>query len=250
MSAPSLKVRQKAILAGLYLSRFDGKGLEALGFKGFHEAFNVIGYAIKAKPASIKNYRDEFDPYFLNQRKGWHLRKLRDYCKKVMDDFSGVSFDDFTDLIKGFLIENYEVEEFLGKIGEKNISDSVAKRLITGKAAEEYFKLNYQSQEEFVGYSCKETTNLGCGFDFRLENNSNFYCIEVKGLSTKTGSFILTEKEYSIAGRIKDRYCLYVVLNFSEKPYHKMFFNPLQSALVFKKVEREILSINYSSNII
>jgi hypothetical protein len=36
--------------------------LKELSFESFVEAFNVIGYALGSKPASIKNYRDEFDP--------------------------------------------------------------------------------------------------------------------------------------------------------------------------------------------
>jgi hypothetical protein len=53
--------RGKLILVGLYLSKYDSLGLKRLGFESFMEAFNVIGYALGSKPASIKNYRDEFD---------------------------------------------------------------------------------------------------------------------------------------------------------------------------------------------
>lgn len=73
----SISLRDKLVLTGLYLSKFDEAGLKRLGFKTFTEAFNVIGYALGAKPASIKNYRDEFDPLFPNRRKGWHKRETR-----------------------------------------------------------------------------------------------------------------------------------------------------------------------------
>lgn len=66
----NLTVRRKLILSGLYLSKFDSEGLKSLGFDSFTEAFNVIGYALGSQPASIKNYRDEFDPLFPNRRKG------------------------------------------------------------------------------------------------------------------------------------------------------------------------------------
>lgn len=56
-----LSVREKLILAGLYLSKYDKQGLDKLGFEGFTEAFNVIGFALASKPTSINNYRDEFD---------------------------------------------------------------------------------------------------------------------------------------------------------------------------------------------
>ncbi|MCY7329925.1 MAG: hypothetical protein LH618_15330, partial [Saprospiraceae bacterium] len=79
--------RKTAIVIGLYLSKFDEEGIMALGFKGPVEAFNTLGYAIGVKPASIKNYRDEFDPYFSNPRKGWHNRQLREYCKLVLEEY-------------------------------------------------------------------------------------------------------------------------------------------------------------------
>lgn len=69
--------RQRLILAGLYLSKYDSLGLKLLGFGRFKEAFNVLGYALGAKPASIKNYCDEFDPLFPNRRLGWHVRSPR-----------------------------------------------------------------------------------------------------------------------------------------------------------------------------
>jgi hypothetical protein len=77
--------REKLILAGLYLSKYDPLGMKKLGFESFTEAFNVIGYAMGSQPASIKNYRDEFDPLFPNRRKGWHKRPIRDYCRKVFE---------------------------------------------------------------------------------------------------------------------------------------------------------------------
>jgi hypothetical protein len=70
----SLTVREKSIICGLFLSKFDSAGLGALEFSTFKEAFNVLGLAINAKPASIKNYRDELDPLFPNSRQGWHKR--------------------------------------------------------------------------------------------------------------------------------------------------------------------------------
>ena len=60
--------REKLILTGLFLSKYDKLGLRRLGFETFLEAFNVVGYALGGKPASIKNYRDEFDPLFPNRR--------------------------------------------------------------------------------------------------------------------------------------------------------------------------------------
>jgi len=243
----TLSNRDKAVLIGLYLSKFDDKGLSELGFDGINQAFNALGYSIGVKPTSIKNYRDEFDPYFPNPRKGWRHRDLRDYCRAILDKFSSLDFSDFTDLIKNFLIPNYEMEKFVEKIAKKDYAESVAKRLITGKSAEEYFKINYPTIGTFVNYTLEDTTNLACGFDFRLSRMPDFYCVEVKGLNTNIGSILMTEKEFFLANKLKQQYCLFVVLNFAEKPYHKLFFDPLHSQLEFRKSERTVTQINYST---
>ena len=239
--------RDKAILIGLYLSKFDKEGLKSLGFSGFMEAFNTLGLAIGAKPLSLRNYRDEFDPYFPNPRIGWNKRTLRDYCKKILDDFNSLYFDDFTELIKSFLIPNYEIEKFVEKIEKKEWSESVAKRLITGKSAEEYFKINYQSINQFKDYDLEDTTNFACGFDYKLSKQKSFYCVEVKGLTMSCGTIMMTEKEFFTANELKQQYCLFVVLNFVEKPYHEYFFDPLNSRLSFKKSERTVTQISYST---
>lgn len=241
--------RDKAIIIGLYLSKFDEDGLSALGFQGFNQAYNTLGYSIGFKPTSIKNYRDEFDPYFPNSRKGWHKRAIRDYCKIFLDEFSPLKINAFTDLVKSFVIDDYDIEKIVNKFEMKDKSVSVAKRLITGKAAEEYFKANYCTINNFKDFELKETTNLACGFDFKLSQNSNFYCVEVKGLNTSSGSIALTEKEFIVANELKKKYCLFVVMNFIEKPNHQLFFDPLSSRLTFKRVERKVAQINYSASV-
>src|SRR6266853_777085 len=95
-----ITARERLILAGLYLSKYDSLGLERLGFESFVEAFNVLGYAIGSRPASIKNYRDEFDPLFPNRRKGWHKRPIRGYCLKVFEEYKSQDLESFTGLIK------------------------------------------------------------------------------------------------------------------------------------------------------
>jgi hypothetical protein len=240
--------RDKAILMGLYLSKFDTTALQELGFNGFMQAYNVLGYTIGAKPYSIRNYRDEFDPYFSNGRQGWRNRKLRDYCKEYLDKYSPLEFVPFTELIKSFLIQNYDVEEIIETIERKDHSESIARRLITGKAAEEYFKAHYINIRQFAGYELKDTTNLACGFDFKLSRGVDFYCVEVKGLNLNKGNIQMTENEYTAACGLRERYCLFLVKNFIKKPVHDYVFNPLASGLVFKKTERTVVQISYSTS--
>lgn len=245
----TFSVRDRAILIGLYLSKFDDEALSAFGFEGVKQAFNTLGYSVGTKPASIKNYRDEFDPYFPNPRKGWHKRQLRNYCKRFLDDFGNLNFIDFTDLIKGFVIKDYAIEQFINKIEKKDYSETVAKRLITGTAAEEYFKANFHKVNDFENFDLSDTTKLACGFDFKLSLDIDYYCVEVKGLNANSGSIAMTEKEFGVAQNLKERYCLFVVSNFIETPVHQYFFDPLSSRLSFKKIERPIIQTTYNTQI-
>ena len=88
VAAQHLSHRDRQILCGLFLSKFDQKALKYLGFEGFTEAFNTLGYSLQAKPASIKNYRDELDPSFPNGRMGWHMGS-----GMSLGDYSAVSIE-------------------------------------------------------------------------------------------------------------------------------------------------------------
>lgn len=247
----NLSLREKAILAGLYLAKFDKYGLENLGFNSFVEAYNVIGFGLETKPMSIKNYRDEFDPYFPNKRQGWHNRPMRDYVKELFDKFNMLDLTDFTVLMKKIVYINYDIEvlsENAAFSSEPN--NSFAKRLITGQAAENYFEENYNNIECFAGCKLENTTKYGVGFDFKLTNNQNdFKVIEVKGLADRVGGVIMTEKEYNVASQLKERYFLFVVKNFKKDPFHEIYQNPVSSDLVFNKFERIITQISWGTNV-
>lgn len=244
----SFSQRDKAVLAGLFLSKFDRMALDEFGFAGFRQAYNVLGYALGVIPKSIQNYRDEFDPYFPNARKGWRGRALRDYCKEIMQLAQNIPFEDFCEIIKSFTVPNYEVEKYsLEKSTDSN--KRVANRLITGKAAEEYFMSKYATIDVFHNYSLLDTTCMGCGFDFKLSFDKDFYCVEVKGINEKNGSILMTEKEYNVASVVKERYCLFVVRNFKETPEHSLFFNPLSSGLTFERQEKKVVQISYSTRL-
>ena len=244
----TLSARDKAVLMGLFLSRYDRQALDSLGFTGFRQAYNVLGLSIGFIPKSIQNYRDEFDPYFPNERKGWRNRELRDYCKMYMDLTESFSFDEFYNVIVSMLESNMVDEKDIVKGHRKKNRKYLASRLITGKAAEEYFMMNYQSINQFHGYDLYDTTQMGCGFDFNLSCGIQNFYVEVKGLNEKVGSLLLTEKEYVMAEDLRELYCLFVVSNFREKPDHRLFFNPLHtSQLDFKRQELTIKQVSYSS---
>lgn len=240
--------REELIRAGLFLAKYDLLGLKQLGFTSFVEAFNVIGYAMGAKPASIKNYRDEFDPLFPNHRKGWHKRQTRPYCQSVYERYESLDLESFTGLIKSFFGYDENIWSGLHAKEEQNDGDtSFARRLITGLAAERYFESVQSSLPEFEGYVVENTTRFGCGYDFRLkaETSRDFLAVEVKGLRGRIGSLSLTPREYESATDLKDRFFLFVVKNFQESPCHENFQDPLSGRLLFKKKERVTVQVSW-----
>jgi hypothetical protein len=245
-----LSLREKSILAGLYLSKFDSEGLRRLGFESFVQAFNVVGTALGVQPASVKNYRDEFDPLFPNKRKGWHKRPIRPYCKALYDNFGDLGLGEFTDLLKRIIYREHDLDVLMEEVERKQGDDrSFAKRLITGQAAEQYFKSMYRQVGTFKDLEVEDTTRLGCGFDFRLFSPTFFYAIEVKGLNESNGSVALTGKEYSVASVLRSRFFLFVVKNFKEHPFHELYRDPLHGSLVFNRVEQKVVHVTWTARL-
>ena len=126
-----------------------------------------------------------------------------------------------------------------------------AKRLITGVAAEQYFVSVQPSLPEFNGFVLENTTQLGCGYDFRLGTGEreDFLAVEVKGLRERTGSLSMTPKEHAVAMALRDRFFLFVVKNFHESPFHEIYQDPLSGALQFRKSERVIIQVSWVANV-
>jgi Domain of unknown function (DUF3883) len=252
LNVQRIDTREKLILVGLYLSKYDSLGLKRLGFDSFVEAFNVFGYAMGSRPASIKNYRDEFDPLFPNRRKGWHKRETREYCLKVFEEYRRIDLESFTSLVESFVgYDENARSEFQDKKKPRDGQSQFAQRLITGLAAERYFESVRPTLSEFKGYASENTTSLGCGYDFRLQSDKRkeFLAVEVKGLNGVTGNLSLTPKEHGIATEMRDRFYLFVVKNFRESPFHVIFQNPLSGSLKFTKKERVMIQISWLANV-
>jgi len=242
-----LDLREKAILCGLYLSKFDEKGLNLMGFSSFKEAYNVLGFSLGVKPTSIKNYRDELDPLFPNARRGWVNRPLRTHCRQVYENFNDYSVNQLFALIVS--ITDAPIWPSTQKSAEDSLS--FARRLLTGRAAENYFSQNYQKERHFTGMQAEDVTHTGCGYDFKLHrmDSSASFAVEVKGLAAISGNIALTVKEYNVAERLKNGYFIYVVKNFNETPFPLTIRNPIHADLTFKREERRIIQISWSAKV-
>jgi hypothetical protein len=196
----------------------------------------------------VKNYRDEFDPLFPNRRKGWHKRRIREYCLKIFEKYKSLDFEAFTGLIKSFL--GYDENAWSDAYPDAEVNESesgFAKRLITGLAAEQYFISVRASVPEFADYTVEDTTRYGCGYDFRLRADArdDYLAVEVKGLRERKGSLSLTPKEHAVATKLKSRFFLFVVKNFHDTPFHEIYQDPLSSRLQFMKSERVTVHVSW-----
>ena len=243
------------MLAGLFLSKFDREGLHHLGFASFSEAYNAMGYALGGKPASIKNYMQEFDPLYPNNRQGWHKRPLRDHCREAFERFGQLPLADFSSLLSPLLLPSSLPEglEELAAFDEEMIENvSFSKRLITGAAAEGFFEAEFPKLSEFTAHSLSNVTRFGCGFDFRvlpLNASAPFLAVEVKGIAGASGEIMMTQKEHLVATHLQERYFLCVVSNFVEKPILSIYQNPIRKGIELVRRERTQALISWHARI-
>lgn len=100
------RITDDALILAYFLSRMDSKGIQELGYKNFATAFKELGKLLERKPATIKNMRDEFDPYFDNPRAGWYQRPLRKSRQIVFDTFADITDEELILHIKHIISEH------------------------------------------------------------------------------------------------------------------------------------------------
>ena len=80
-----------ALQIAYFLSKYDSRAFELLGFDSWNQAYKEIGKRLDVKPNSVKNMRDEFDSVHPNARSGWHQRPLRPSRKRVVEQLGDMS---------------------------------------------------------------------------------------------------------------------------------------------------------------
>jgi hypothetical protein len=227
-----------AMIVAFYLSKFGDGGLKGLGFESYTQAFEEIGRCLSVKPNSVKNWRDEFDPYYDNQRKGWHQRKLRQSRHKVMLAFDDLSESFLRAVVSDIIAPDarpkietqlHSVLEEIEAVDRARASRAKADyvpRGPTGRLAEEFFVSRFRAgQTPFAGIlnDCRDD---GVGFDFEIVNDAGLSLLEIKGIARQPGSITFTDKEWQVAGQAQDDYYLGVVIQVIESPKIGFLRNP------------------------
>ena len=90
-------------LFAYYLSEYDMKAVEALGFSNRSEAFTNIGKAFGRDNHYLKLRRDEFDVVTSSHRNGWRNRKPTVRILEFSEYFRKLLFVQLTEIAQALL---------------------------------------------------------------------------------------------------------------------------------------------------
>lgn len=218
-----------ALIVAFYLSKFDDRAYQALGFGNQGRTHEAIGRQLGVKPNTIKNMRDEFDPLHTNKRVGWYQKELgpsRQLIANAFDEFTELDLETYVKAIlrpSGEGVEDYGIDELYRK--ETKRSD----RALTGRSAEEFFIAQYNELQAPSPGELVDMRHSGKGYDFEIRAADATYYVEVKGLSDITGGLLLTAREWEMANRQLEQYFLAVVTSVHTQPTIFFIKNPAKN---------------------
>lgn len=140
--------KQIGLIVSYYLARCDLKAVNALGYSSWNETFTKLGDILNINPNSIKNMRDEFDPYFENTRVGWYQRELAASRKEVyacLQDWSDMEVDLLVKELIGLILYEGQMENNICDL--KNLAELIS--LSTAHYKEEFKWQEVELTNEF-----------------------------------------------------------------------------------------------------
>lgn len=137
---------QKKSLVAFYLSKYNDKAIEKLGYKKITEALNDLSERLKGDGKAnsfIKRRRDEFDVFFDNGRVGYRNRKPTNDVEDMYHRWNELSFEELSDIVAQVLDGSFYKKDSI-KLDEN----------ITENEIEEY--LNFEDDSASLNRKCKE----------------------------------------------------------------------------------------------
>lgn len=209
---------EQAIVISYYLSRFNDEAVNNLGYKTWKDAFADLSDKLQINKHTIKNWRDEFDP-FHGHRAGWHQRQPRKTISNIISQFEQLEEFDIrqiaVEIINGNKIDLPEIDNSENEVITNPI---FILRGPTGKKAEQFFIEYHRLNSLPVAGELIDTRDLGCGYDFEIKSESNQHFIEVKGLASNIGGLLFTNKEWETAKQERTKYTVCLVSNINDSP--------------------------------
>ncbi|HEY2911439.1 MAG TPA: DUF3883 domain-containing protein [Gemmataceae bacterium] len=219
-----------AIIVGYAMSRLDRLYLKSRRIATWNEAYAQAAKALQVAPASLKNLRDEFDPFHGNPRRGWINRPMRPNRQRVMGELCDVSDAAILKMVEGLLNGATDIlREVVAPLSKsQDRVQNVVERLRTGRLAEAFFQ---QHCREIVGVEAARLLDhreLFQGYDFGIHSQPEI-AIEVKGLKQKRGSIAFTDREWREGLQRRQNYWLVVVGNLIADPSARLIRDPTSS---------------------
>jgi len=236
---------EQAIVVSYYLSRFNDDAVNNLGYKTWKDAFDDLSDKLQINKHTIKNWRDEFDP-FHGHRAGWHQRQPRKTISNIISQFEQLEEFDIrqiaVEIING---SNIDLPEIDNSENEVITNPIFILRGPTGKKAEQFFIEYHRLNNLPVAGELIDSRDLGCGYDFEIKSKSYQHFIEVKGLASNIGGLLFTNKEWETAKRERSRYTVCIVSNINDSP-EISFINDPFSKLNPKKNIIQTVQVQWS----
>lgn len=255
---------KKGLIIAFYLSKFDKIAYNRLGFKTQSETHKYIGEILGIKPTTIKNWREEFDPYEDNSRAGWHQRPVRKRLLEIKSLFDHIEEPSFYEIVKNLIEKNNNsnIEDIISIIKTSEDDSQIPnshtysiQMAQTGKMAEEYFENHYIGIFSDIFSTNKKNIQLtdtrlsGCGYDYEISIANKTFHVEIKGMYDDNSSNIrFTDKEWAVANEKQDNYILVVVKNLSSTPYHIAIINPAKNLSPEMQIQ-QVIQISWIANI-
>jgi hypothetical protein len=240
-----MKNKEQAIVVSYYLSRFNDDAVNNLGYKTWKDAFDDLSDKLQINKHTIKNWRDEFDP-FHGHRAGWHQRQPRKTISNIISQFEQLEEFDIrqiaVEIINGNKIDLPEINNSENEVITNPI---FILRGPTGKKAEQFFIEYHRLNNLPVAGELIDSRDLGCGYDFEIKSKSYQHFIEVKGLASNIGGLLFTNKEWETAKRERSRYTVCIVSNINDSP-EISFINDPFSKLNPKKNIIQTVQVQWS----
>ena len=94
--------KKDVYIIACYLSKFGHEKL--FGQYNQSQAFNEISKILNINPNTLKATRDEFDPFFPNNRSGWKINALKPMADEIYNEYKDLNHDEFIKIINEILM--------------------------------------------------------------------------------------------------------------------------------------------------
>jgi hypothetical protein len=221
------RLETEALIIGYAMSRLDVEYFRYRNVRSWREAYAEAAHALAVRVTSIRNLRDEFDPFHNNKRRGWRNRPIKPSRQRVLEDLKDLSNDALMALIARIILRDDEAtaEAVDSLAAVPRTAHNVAERLLTGRRAEEYFLAHSETLTGIKQTEIVDHRQSACGFDFGMNNRPELG-IEVKGLKPIKGEILFTDREWSEARSRRENYWLVIIGNLDSAPRGKVLRDP------------------------